>query len=469
MTRPDGGPPPHSTPAAERRAHLLRLLGGPDLAWLVDRARRRMELGRDLDGPVTNSTPSESERAAAARLLGRALRPARSIHVPLPAVDRILRESGACPEGLAAAVVELTGPVTPRHETEAARERAWQDAFAPLAAAVRARPQLEAWFTALRAQGLVTRLSSGSPTTAAAMLADLAQVVSALPAEDESLAAFAARVLADAHALDDDRPLSTLSLSAARALTGGAHGNGAQWRRETWAAVGLLKDELSSQVLTLGLPGDSATATGRALAALHPAGQPAVLTLRQLARDAPRPLPPGTRVFVCENPSVVAAAADRFAARCPPLVCVGGQPSAAAVKLLSLLAQGGATLLYHGDFDWGGLRIAAGLRARIGWLPWRFDTDAYRAALKEHPGTGALPPPSAVPTAAWDTDLPATMIREGRRVEEELVLADLLADLAQAAAAPVGLPVSDAPGTAGPARVTAAERSNSDFDTAAHF
>lgn len=438
MTTPGSYAQPHPAPApaSERRARLDRLLGTPDLAWLVDRARRRMELGRGLNDSIVNNTPTEAERAAAARLLGRPLRPARSISVPLAAVDRVLRESGAWPDGLASAVVELTGPVTVRRAAEAARERAWQDAFAPLAAAVCARPELELWYEDLHGRGLVSRLSSGNPATAAPMLADLARVVSMLPAEDESLSTFAARVLADAHALDDDRPLSTLALGAARALAGREPGSGAPWRRETWAAVGLLKDDLSSQVLALGLPGDAATATGRALAALHAAGQPAVLTLRQLARDAPEPLPPGTRVFVCENPSVVAAAADRFGEDCPPLVCVGGQPSAAAVKLLSLLAHGDAALLYHGDFDWGGLRIAAGLHARIAWRPWRFDSAAYRSALNEHPGTTPLPLPSAVPAAVWDPDLPAAMIHEGRRVEEELVLADLLADLGQAAATP---------------------------------
>jgi len=423
-------------PTLERRARLQRLLGTPDLAWLLDRARRRMELGRELDGSVTNSTPSEAERTAAARLLGRPLRPARSICVALPAVDRILRESGACPGGLPAAVVELTGPVSLRRDAQAAQERAWHDAFAPLAAAVLARPELGPWYEDLRARGLVTRLCSGNPATAAPMLSDLAKVASTLPADDEPLSAFAARVLADAHALDDDRPLSTLTLGTARALTGGEPGSGAQWRRETWAAVGLLKDDLSSQVLTLGLPGDTVTATGRALAALQAAGQPAVVTLRQLARDTPEPLPPDTRVFVCENPSVVAAAADRLGTGCPPLVCVGGQPSAAAVRLLRHLAHSGATLLYHGDFDWGGLRIAEGLRAKTAWQPWRFDTAAYRAAVKAHPHTAPLPPPPTRPLTPWDPDLCAAMAHEGLRIEEELVLDVLLADLGQGTRAP---------------------------------
>jgi uncharacterized protein (TIGR02679 family) len=263
------------------------------------------------------------------------------------------------------------------------------------------------------------------------LLADLAKTIAALPGREESLSAFAARVLGDAHALDNDQPLATLALGAARAIAGVAQGAGAQWRRETWAAVGLLKDELSSQVLTLGLPGDTVTATGRALAALREAGEPAVLTLRQLVHAAPRSSPPGTVVFICENPAVVSAAADKLGPRCPPLVCTAGQPSAAAITLLCLLAGAGAHPRYHGDFDWGGLRIASGLHARVPWRPWRFDTAAYLAALERHPDTAPLPAPPASLETPWDPALRAAMARERRRVEEEVVLADLLADLAE--------------------------------------
>jgi uncharacterized protein (TIGR02679 family) len=69
-------------------------------------------------------------------------------------------------------------------------------------------------------------------------------------------------------------------------------------------------------------------------------------------------------VRICENPVVVAAAADELGARCQPLVCVGGQPSAAGWRLLELLAAGGAEFGHHGDFDWGGVRI--GVRSTTG-------------------------------------------------------------------------------------------------------
>ncbi len=73
------------------------------------------------------------------------------------------------------------------------------------------------------------------------------------------------------------------------------------------------RDELSSRVLCVGLPGDPRTALGRTLAAGREAGQPTVTTLRQL-RCHPEPLtsgsPPACLVRICENRVMVAAAAD---------------------------------------------------------------------------------------------------------------------------------------------------------------
>ena len=75
-----------------------------------------------------------------------------------------------------------------------------------------------------------------------------------------------------------------------------------------WACVGVHLDDLSSLVLCLGLPGDSHTALGKVLAVHQETGQPAVLTLRQL-RCHDEALPAGL-VRICENPVVIAAAAD---------------------------------------------------------------------------------------------------------------------------------------------------------------
>lgn len=400
---------------------LERLLGEADLAWLVTRVRRRMERGQPLDTSVTLAAATGAQRAAVQRLLGRPPRPGSTLSVSLPAVDAIVRRSGACADGLAAAVVALTGDVVDRGAVAEERERAWRAAFAPVEDVVAERPELADWLDGIRRTGLVRRLA-GTPEAAVPLLADLTAVLRQLPAAGEPRASFAARVCRGAHALDDDRALATLALGAARALSGIADGSGAQWRREVWASVGVLCDDVSSTVLTLGLSGDTTSATGRALAALREAGQPAVLTLRQLVRDPPALS--ARRVFVCENPAVVSAAADRLGAHCAPLVCTGGQPGVAAVHLLRELTDTAAELHYHGDFDWGGVRIANTVFARLPAKPWRFETADYRAvADRGHPLSGT-------PVAArWDRDLATAMCAAQVAVEEEHVLDDLLADL----------------------------------------
>jgi uncharacterized protein (TIGR02679 family) len=407
-------------------ARLRRLLGSDDLAWLVLRVRQRMERGQPLDASVTLPDATGSQRSAVQRLLGRRPVAGRALTVSLPALDRLLRDSGASPAGLEAAVIALTGEVIDRELVAAEQVQAWRLAFAPLREAVEGRPELADWLIELERGGLVRRLV-GTPTAAGPVLAELAAVVRELPTVGELLGRFAARVIGRAHALDDRQPLATLTLSAARALSGVAPGSGAEWRREAWASVGILRDELSATVLTLGLPGNSVSATGRALGALREDGQPAVLTLRQVVRD--EILAQAPYVFVCENPIVVSTAADRLGTRSAPLVCSNGQPSAAVMHLLRRLAADGTQLVYHGDFDWGGIRIANVIFDRVPAHPWRFGAADYASAAGSVPSQGhPLHGPSV--SATWDPQLTQTMLTRGQAVEEEHVLDPLLSDLA---------------------------------------
>ncbi|ONH31512.1 TIGR02679 family protein [Pseudofrankia asymbiotica] len=410
---------------------LRRLLGGEQLAWLVDRARRRLAQGQPLTGVVTLPKASHEQRRAAERLLGRRAGRGYSLSVPLDEVDRILRASGVAPEGLAAAVVLLTGPIVDEAAVAAAQAAAWAAARAPLYALTERRPELSGWLAWLDGTGMLRRLA-GDPDTAARLVEQLAAVLDALPSGGLALGRLAATGAGDAHALDDGRPLATLALAAVRVLAG-AEPTGdasAAGRRAAWAAVGVHLDELSSTVLCLGLPGGAATPTGRMLAAAHEAAEPCVLTLRQVTGRGGERADLGVGaglVFVCENPIVLASAADELGRDTPPLVCAGGQPSAAVLGLLELLADQGASFAYHGDFDWGGLRIAGGLRERVDWRPWRYDAEAYLAALATVTGGPLTGRPV---DAAWDPALRPALERHGIRVDEELVLPVLLADLA---------------------------------------
>lgn len=404
---------------------LARLLDGPDTAWLLARARRRLERGQPLTGPVTHSGPTDAERTAIARLLGRPAPSGGSVTLRWEAVDDVLRRSGVHPAGLADAVIVLGGPLRDRAAEETRQAAAWQAAMAPLDAVAAERPGLAEWVERLRRTGLVRRLA-GTPEDAALLVGRLATVVSELPAPGDQIGRFAERLLGDAHALDADRPLTTLVLGAARRLGGVAEGAGSTWRRDVWAAVGLLADDLSATVLTLGLPGHPRSPIGRALEQLGAAGQPAVVTLRQLTTGERWYGDVGDRVVsVCENPVVVGLAADRLGPACAPLVCVGGQPGAAAVRLLGDLAAGGACLRYHGDFDWGGIRIGNFLLGRLPLIPWRFDAASYLAEVRP---TGR--PLTGTPVdAAWDPALREAMTAHGHTVEEERVADALVADL----------------------------------------
>jgi uncharacterized protein (TIGR02679 family) len=415
------------TTEADERLH--RLLGGEPVAWLVRRARDRLETGRPLTGMVTLPAATEQQRRAVERLTGRTARSGGSLSVSLTEVDHILRDSGAAPGGLAEAVARLTGPLRDRNRERADLVAAWDAAFAPLDAAIAGREDLVRWRAWLDATGVVRRVKN-DPESARPLLAQVAAVLQRLPSRGVPIGRLAAESCGDAHALDDGRPAGTLVLSAVRALAGlpFAAEQAAASRRSSWAAVGVHLDELSSLVLCLGLPGDARTALGRTLALGREAGQPTVLTLRQL-RCHDGPLAAG-RVRICENPVVVAAAADELGPRCEPLVCVGGQPSAAGWRLLELLAPGGAEFWYHGDFDWGGVRIASAVRDRVNWRSWRYDHQAYEAAVPAArslaPGGGLAGDPAATP---WDPELAVAMRRHNLRIEEELTLDALLRDL----------------------------------------
>jgi uncharacterized protein (TIGR02679 family) len=402
---------------------LRRLLGGDDLRWLIDRIRARLERGLPIEGIVALDPATEAERRAVARLLGRPAGRGASLHIPLAAVDTVVRRGGLAPD-LAAAVEAIGGPIIDQTAAREAAETAWAAALAPAEQAAERRPALAPWVDWLRGTGLLRRLAGGDPEAARRLSLQAVTVLDRLPAGGQPLPVLAAAV-SDGHLLDPDRSLATLVLRAAAILGGVAPGAGAEWRRTVWASVGVLDGELTNPVLALNLPGDPDTATGRALGIWAEAGQPQHLTARQLIRDPPELPVRGRNVFVCENPSVVAAAANRLGAGTGPLVCANAHPGAAATLLLRQLAGAGARLCYHGDFDWPGITIANGIIARFAAAPWRLDAGCYRsAAARGGPRLRGSPV-----TASWEPSLTEAMLALGVKVEEERVLDDLLVDL----------------------------------------
>ncbi|MGW0811287.1 TIGR02679 family protein [Nonomuraea sp. NPDC002799] len=279
-------------------------------------------------------------------------------------------------------------------------------------------------------------------------------VLAALPASGRPLAAVAADVTGDPHALDDGTRLSALVMKALSALYDVPAPEGAQARRALWERAGVACDALSTTVLVAGLRPAGDGDLARVLRIWD--GQASVITLAHL-RDT---LTVRERdVWVVENPTVLALAQRRFGTACPPMVCTSGWPNSAVIRLLRSLP--GTRLHYHGDFDGEGLRIAAYTMAKTGAEPWRMSTADYLRALEirapesggassgetggassgetggafggaahgTSPGPSSRLPPGRVTDAPWDAELAPAMRSHGVAIPEELVAERLLDDL----------------------------------------
>jgi len=443
------------TSGAGDRAAVERLLGAPELAWLVGRVRSRIlaAQGEPLSGVVRLDAPTPEQRAAAVRLVGRPKRPGASLRVDLADVEQVLRR-GPWPAGLSDAVETLSGPVVD-HRLERQQEAAeWERARHGLDDAVARFPRLGAWWEGWCADGGLKRAAraeasrtSGttSPAVAATLVGAVAEVLAALPASGEPLGVLARRVLGDAHALDASRPLGRVAVTvvgvafAPESVAAGRRTS----TRQAWAAAGVVLSSVASTALCLGVPGSDprgdtraiARATATSLDAMRAARAPMLLTLDQVRSGGVPTLPSSARVHVCENPTVVELVADRWSATsssavqgdAPVLVCTSGQPSTAVIELLTRLTGAGAACCYHGDFDWAGLRIARHLGTEVSWTPWRYTAADYRASVADGaPSLSLTGPPADSP---WDPGLAAAMAERGLAVEEEAVAELLIGDL----------------------------------------
>ena len=424
---------------AELDARLQRLLGGVGLAALRERLRQRYE--RALPGDELTAFRlgqlNELEQRALAALLGRPVRGAASVQVDVLAVDAALRRAGIA-QTLRAALEQLDGPITNILSERYELNRQWQQTLADCD-----HLELQALLTLPAGLGLLKRLCRQRADVAGSLLAQAQAVLRRLPAQGLTRAQLAADVLGDAHALDAGCSVAALVLATLRSR--GVEGDldsapidvfddtpadeareaGPATTRELWAGVGVLVNELARPALCLNLPLKKAGSTESAGLRV---GEPAYLSLRALLRSPPRLNVSGRRVFVCENPNLLAIAADTLGTHCAPMVCTDGMPAAAQRTLLHLLQQAGAVLHYHGDFDWPGVRIGNHMQQAHGALPWRFSTHDYEAALATAPRPGRHLR-GAQTEALWDQALASAMRAAGLAIDEEAVAARLLEDL----------------------------------------
>jgi uncharacterized protein (TIGR02679 family) len=344
------------------------------LAWarlpgpqkVLTAARRRLEAGHGLDGSPLRVDLTPDERAEVGRLLGIAwVRSGRAV-----GARALAKAMGSLGADMAELLVATGGPV---HDLRADRAASRQEALAERELAAQALAD-----AGVPADPIATWLSRrGFPAAGRGQLLDLAarcaRVWRILPAPDGGrmlLTVLAASALGDPHALDRGSPVATALL---RLLGHEAPDSAEGWRR-TWDEHGIDCDPVSSRVLVMNLRlrGDAACVRLTEAAG----SEPLWLTWRSLtgafqAEDLD--------VFVCENPSILIAAADELGAKGLPLVCTNGRPSAAAMRLLTELAAAGAVLHVRADDDPAGQEIVAGIMREIPSARlWRF---ALRAPL----------------------------------------------------------------------------------------
>lgn len=410
------------------------LFAAAQLGWLIDRLRRRLQRDEPLAGRLRLDDPTDEQRDALERLTGRRPRPGGSISIEVADLAAVLADAGIA-DDLVALVEAVSGPLEDIRGRAAREQAAWDAVHQQLRErAADIDPALADWAEEVAGSGWLRR-SAATPGAARRLTADVVRILEVLPAAGIARTELAASRLGDSHALDDGRAVTTLVLRAVEVRSRlPRRERTAAERRALWARVGVLTDELSAPALVCNLPAAGDGLLARVLRLHRDVGEPCRLTLGQLVRHPPEWAVPAEQVVsVCENPTVVAAAAARLGSACAPLVCTDGQPSGAVQALLAQLRDAGVQLRFHADLDAGGVRIGNLLVDRFGATPWRMSADDHAAAVQRFGGGGpALA--RQLPAATWDPQLHAAMRRHGRAIHEEQLLDTLLADLDTACA-----------------------------------
>ena len=387
---------------------------------LLAAARRRLErTGGDLRAKIGLTDPTDAERHVVIGLTGRH-RPPGTVRLTLALneLDAGLRRARG--EGLLALLTRVGGPVRDRPAERAAEAAARDTALAAVRSARHgAEPWYLAWRAELAADGTITRLIRREEEQ---LLGRAVAVLDRLPADGLPLPVLAETIAGDPKALSGGT-LAQLVLRAVALREQVPAPDSAEQRRLLWDAVGVVVDDLASQVLVLNLPAEGA-GLGHWLSDAAARAVPLRVTLQQLTAMPVRPL--ATDVFVCENPAVLRQACSRLGPGCAPVVCTEGVPSLACWRLLGAAVKTGARVHWRNDFDWTGLRITTAAVHRLGARPWRMTAADYADALAQGDSEPLRGPPAGSP---WDPELAAALVAAGRSVMEERLVRLLLEDL----------------------------------------
>ena len=411
--------------------HLTHLATNPDLRPLWQAVHDRLCRGNvSPRSVITLRSAGSDTRREVDRLLGRVSH-AGPLRVNLGALDDALERAGTT---VAAVVSQVVGPVVDRAvlraEAAADRSAAWQQVVGHPTAA---EPEIAAWLGQLHSQGRFSR--TGGTSAVMAALDVLALLPRPTPVGRAVLAAAVLRGdQGGEHGLDDHAPVGRLVLAGLAARRCEPVPSGAAERAGLWATAGVSVDAVSVPALTLGLRPTPVGPLTEAACRWADSGIPLPVPASALSAEEWR-LPSGTIISICENPTVLEAAAASLSTASPPVVCVSGMPGRAVTLLLDALSEAGCLLRYHGDFGAGGITIANLVIDRHRASPWRMWTADHAEALERMQSSGRelVRLRGRVPDASWDRELAPAITACGFEITEERVLEELLDDLRTAA------------------------------------
>ena len=250
------------------------------------------------------------------------------------------------------------------------------------------------------------------------------------------LAVFSAPATTDPHALDIDTLCGQLFLHLLSMKLNRPYPAGAEERDEVYFESGILCDSISSNVTQVGLVLREQQIEHPAFKEFRQRNECCTLSLTNL-NNISSAASPSEKAYLIENQMLFSQLCDKAKDFHSPLICTSGQLQVAVLRLLDMLVASGVTLYYAGDFDGGGISIAARLLTRYpGNLQlWHMTLDDYelcksdvsisetsRSLLKSADGTILEPI--------------ANLVQEtGYAGYQELLLDRLLSDLLSSASA----------------------------------
>lgn len=403
----------------------------PRHKWSWLRATVRVALEQRPDA-VSVTLPaadlSDEEKATIRWLLKLPAAPEHDLRISLARLDKALvdRTDARMPTRALLAVLdgELADLPQQRRQASQAHDEVWIRAADH--DAVAEEPILRKWLEDEQRRGAMR----SDPALRRRLLHDALAVLKHLPITPRTaLTVLSANVLGQAHALDPG-PLSSLILRALALRGSQPLPTSREEERWLWTDFGVVPDELSSRVLTHGFRPAGTSPLAQILNIASAEGTPSVITLQQLDRhflnQTDPLLPEGATVWMCENVAVIWTAAEKLGPGCPPILCVEGWPSAAAVRLITHLATAGVLMSHHGDFDKSGLEIVNYLIA-LGAKPWRMTAADFTDAAARLPHLPRLD--NVLPENIWDDNLAQDMRMAAVQLEEEHLVIELINEL----------------------------------------